>query len=1150
MNEIDSDRNLLFGVLALQQEFIDTQQFAEACAAWSVRKVSPLSQILLERGWIDAEDKEEVERFLQRKLKKHGGDARRTLDSVADAATRQTLHKIADPEIRRSMATIAAAHPPELLQTLAPGGESRARYTLSRLHGEGGLGKVWVARDNDLNREVALKEIQAGKAIHAQILRRFLKEAQITGQLEHPNIVPVYELARRVEDDQPYYTMRLIRGQTLHRAIADFHTRRAAGMADPLEWPRLLHAFVGVCQAIAFAHSRGVIHRDLKPENVVLGAFGEVIVLDWGLAKMVDSPDEDDDGLPDVTLTGDAQADATQAGQRLGTPSYMAPEQAEGRTDLVDPLTDIYGLGAILFEILTGRAPHSGGSIIELLDRIVHSETPKARTIESTVPAPLDAICARAMARSRSERYRSAQELADEVQRWLADEKVVAYRENARERIARWTKRHRAWTQAAAVLLVAIATISTVSYLGVRQARRKELAARRQVDEQNSRDERRIQGLQAAVQDDVVAGQAALSAQDWDRAVERLDGALRLIRNESRLAPLGPVPERLYEQASKARSDRNADRDARDRLARFRRLHDDALFHGTFLSGVDLLFDHESARTAVMAALDLMRVPREPGGAFRPDPHYSADQNRRLTEECQQLLLILADIESRALPGRPPADTRARADRALRYLDIAVALGPTGRAYALRRSEYLRRRGDSEAAARARSEAERVQPSGATDYFLLGDAMYRADDLKGALGAFRDALGKAPDNFWAHYFTAVCRLNLDRPGEAETSLTACLAIRTDFPWVYLLRGYARGLLGEMAGSESDFARALELATISGGDRVRYAVFVNQGRVRVLRGQLPKGIADLERAVALKPDQSQGHANLAFGYQKLGDPNKAIVHLDRAIALAPSAGLYVRRARIRLERGDPAAASDDFDRALRLERPDSALSARVRAEQHLAAARFAEAIREFDHALEAGSSDADLFRARGLARANLGDDPGAVEDYNRSLALDPEASNIRTRRGWTYVLNPDRLALADFERAITLNPRNGDARNGRGFVLTRLGRYREAIEDAEKALVLGPPVTEIIYNAACIFAQASGKARTDADAREDAAGRRELSTRYASRAVDLIRQSLGKLPAGRRAEFWRQSIAPDPALDPIRETPAFVQLNGEFAAAGK
>jgi serine/threonine protein kinase len=182
-----------------------------------------------------------------------------------------------------------------LVETLVPPPAQRdsLRYTLTRLHAEGGLGKIWIAHDTDLNRDVALKEIKSSTVPNPESWGRFLKEAQITGQLEHPNIVPVYELARRKEDDQPFYTMRFLRGQTLRDAIAEFHRRRAGKPAHRLELQRqLLEPFVKVCQAVGYAHSRGVIHRDLKPENVVLGGHGEVVVLDWGLAKVVGQPDD------------------------------------------------------------------------------------------------------------------------------------------------------------------------------------------------------------------------------------------------------------------------------------------------------------------------------------------------------------------------------------------------------------------------------------------------------------------------------------------------------------------------------------------------------------------------------------------------------------------------------------------------------------------------------------------------------------------------------------------------------------------------------------------------------------------------------------------------------------------------------------------
>ena len=373
-----TDRNLLFAVIALQNNFIDQAELIAAFHAWSPDKARPLGQVLLARGAIDQEEHALVETLVVKHLKKYGDDVRAALGAVADAAARDAIHSIDDAEIRQSISSLPPAAGYVMAATIshhAPT-EQRERYTLTQLHGQGGLGRVWLAHDTDLNRDVALKEILPEKAAHPEMWRRLLKEAQVAGQLEHPNIVPVYELARRSGDNPPFYTMRFVRGQTLGQAIASYHSHRAEGRLDPLEQPRLLQAFVSVCQAIGYAHSRGVIHRDLKPVNVVLGGFGEVLVLDWGLAKMVDRPDEDKD-LASLAITNDAETEPTRMGQTPGTPAYMAPEQAEGRLDLIDSRTDIYGLGTILFEILTGRPPHRGENLHELIARIATAETPR-----------------------------------------------------------------------------------------------------------------------------------------------------------------------------------------------------------------------------------------------------------------------------------------------------------------------------------------------------------------------------------------------------------------------------------------------------------------------------------------------------------------------------------------------------------------------------------------------------------------------------------------------------------------------------------------------------------------------------------------------------------------------------------------------------
>jgi tetratricopeptide (TPR) repeat protein/tRNA A-37 threonylcarbamoyl transferase component Bud32 len=352
---------------------------------------------------------------------------------------------------------------------------NRSRYALTRIHAEGGLGRIYIAHDNDLGRDVALKELKPAQADRPDAAQRLLKEAQVTGQLEHPNIVPVYELACWPQNEQPFYTMRLVGGQTMRAIIAAYHERRREGKTDPLELRRLLGAFVSVCQALGYAHSRGVIHRDLKPENVVLGAFGEVIVLDWGLAKMLGHPD--DLAGPRVALSAQAQTDETLAGQILGTPAYMAPEQAEGQLDQLDARTDIYGLGAILFEILTGQPPHAGPDLATLLTKISEGPTPRPRATAPGVPAALDAVCAKAMARQRDQRYPTAVALAEDVQRWLADEPVSAYREPLPARLGRWARRHKSSvTGVAALLLTAVVALTISTVLVGREKARTEAA--------------------------------------------------------------------------------------------------------------------------------------------------------------------------------------------------------------------------------------------------------------------------------------------------------------------------------------------------------------------------------------------------------------------------------------------------------------------------------------------------------------------------------------------------------------------------------------------------------------------------------------------------------------------------------------------------
>lgn len=450
---MDTDRNLLFGVLAVQFNAIGADQLRDAYTAWTMHKDVPFADGLVDRGLITAEDRVLIDELVQLGLRKHNDDAAATLAAFADNVTQdlQTRGRDTSPEHTQAHQSSPAGH--VLLSTLSHEAGSRERYSLTRLHAQGGIGRVWLARDAEMGRDVALKELRPERTGNPAIWARFLEEARVTGQLEHPGIVPVYELSKQGDERNPFYTMRFVRGRTLTEAVRAYHKKRQENLVGPLDLQFLLSSFIGICNAIAYAHSRGVIHRDLKGQNVVLGDFGEVMVLDWGLAKVIGQGDKPipEGELPGVKPFGH---DPTMQGQVLGTPGYMPPEQAGGQLERVNERSDVYGLGAILYDILTNRPPFVGENTNDVLHRVIHENPVPPRQANPQAPAALEAICLKSIAKQPENRYASPSELADDIKRFLADEPVSVYREPLSIRITRWGRRHRTVAASVAVLFI------------------------------------------------------------------------------------------------------------------------------------------------------------------------------------------------------------------------------------------------------------------------------------------------------------------------------------------------------------------------------------------------------------------------------------------------------------------------------------------------------------------------------------------------------------------------------------------------------------------------------------------------------------------------------------------------------------------------
>ncbi len=974
-------------------------------------------------------------------------------------------------------------------------GPHAGRFVLKKRHAQGGMGEIWLAEDTDIGRQVALKRIRPGREDWRV---PFLLEAQVTGQLEHPGVVPVHELGND-EEGRPFYVMKFVHGGTLWDIIHDFHAPAKASTAEKksslreaepheVQRLRLLQIFIDVCQTMAYAHSRGVLHRDLKPENIMVGPYGETLLLDWGLAKLAGQPDRFED-LPQIPVMASGEYEATRAGRVKGTPDYMPPESVEGQTDLVDHQSDIYLLGATLYHILTGKAPRQVKSIKQLVELVKMPVAPP-RKLNPAIPKGLDAICLKAMAPAKADRYASAGELAEDVQRFLAGEPVAAYRESFLERSWRWCRRHRKalGRGLAAVLVVGTAAIAFYKF----HQQQRENAERLEQAEQTSR---------------------ALQAQET----------------------------------------------AREQIARFRRLAEEARFFAASTNPVAEhapFFDPAKGEAAGQAALDVTHdwATRWTGGIDGlPLPH----EIEPLKRELYDLLLLMAQLESNQ-PSAQRGTENAR--RLLGLTEQAGTFGPATRGYHRLRSQAYEALGEPQSAAAERAKADDQQtPAGALDYFLLGE-QYRTeasrpspdaerkpwqpdkDRLGRAIEQYRLALRADPDHFWSHFQLGRCHLAAGKLGEAVESLGACVALRPKSAWGYSARGLALMQLKRYDEAKADLDRAIEL------DADFLPPRLNRGVVHWLQKDIEAAKADFDAVLNAPADKRLIEAAFYRAQMNLerGNADSALEDLDRVAKetqrLKP---VFLMRAQVFFGLGRDGEALADLDSYFGGEGfdPKSAEAFERRGRQiRLIALELAPlqrrhklrlALSQLTAAVERGGKSASLFEELGMVHEHLGQIEEGINAYTEAVKLAPKGVKILVKRGWAYEkLQELDKALADFRAAVEIDPNHPEAHTGLGYVQAGRNESANARRHAHQAILFGAGDYLILHNVACIYGKLSQTLP-------------QQSAEYEDLVLDQLKQAVALWKRDRSGPNELQLIEAEPAFTPaIRAKPEFRRLIAE------
>jgi tetratricopeptide (TPR) repeat protein len=895
-------------------------------------------------------------------------------------------------------AWLPAAAPP-----LAPGASLPGYEILGEL-GRGGMGVVYRARHLALKRVVALKVILAGTHAGARERAGFHAEAEAVARLQHPNIVQIYDIAEH--NGLPYFSLELVDGHSLEHC--------AGGKQLPVnEAAQIIQT---LARAIHYAHQQGVIHRDLKPSNILLSGEGTPKITDFGVAKLLD-----------------ATSGRTRTGDFIGTPHYMAPEQAAGKSRDMGPAADVYALGAILYQLLTGRTPFQGNSVLEVLEQVRSREPAPPSHLQAKVPRDLDTICLKCLEKSPQARYTSAHDLAEDLGRFLAGEPIRARPPGWWERLGKWSRRHRT---AAALVGVSGAALVSLLLLGLWYTTRLDAARARHHTFLERRDDAMFYGVYAT----------------W---FENADVAENLKRTRTAVeSALAAVDLSLDTEVGPAADPFLSDRENAELAAGCYQLllvWAEAVLETPAASAGNTSQQKmaKAQRTQVRQALDILdRAAR----LVQPTQAYHLRRAR--------YLLLMDD--------RPGAEReRARADR----LKSAGAIDH----FALGEERFWQR--DFDRAIGDFRNALAAQPDDFWSRFFLAWCYLgrgTAFDLKDAAATLEKCLEQRPGFLWTYLFRALVHEKQKAFSHAETDYRKVLALEPGEDARYVLY-HSRGRL-RLAQGKLDLAAAdlLQAIALKPGPYPHLLL----GLVYQKQNKLDESNQELEQTIKLQPPAkylSQCYHERARNLYSAGQYSEAVKACDQATqVLAGHAASYFTRACALLKLKRYPEVTRALDQFLSNKGQAATDFYRVRGQARLHLRDYSGSMADLTRVLER-EPDAEIYRHRGWAFYFADAWKPALGDFEEAIRRDGENIDARIGRGLCRVMLGDyRAAVVDAENTFRRGPSNPEMVHNIACVFalavgkvqadpeagdkkTLVSQYRErAIEAIRRALALLPP----------------------------------------------------------------------------------------------